>query len=62
MNDRRELESLAVFVHGALAALHTLGVVYNIRQRNKVDVVVHAAAAIYDFAAARKHWRARAEA
>ena len=34
MSEGKETHLLAAFVHGALAALHTLGVVYNLRKRD----------------------------
>jgi hypothetical protein len=52
-----DLEVLAVFVHGSLAALHVLGVVYNARRGNRGDVAIHAAAAGYDLWATWKHAR-----
>lgn len=52
----RELETLACFVHGALAALHLLGALYNARQRNHVDAIVHAAVCAYDVHAALQHY------
>jgi hypothetical protein len=57
MNGERELETLAVFVHGLTAFGHALGVVYNYRKARRVDldVVIHAAALLYDVRAAVKH-------
>lgn len=52
----RELDALGAFVHGALAFGHALGLVYNARRGNKVDVAVHGAALLYDLWAARKHY------
>lgn len=52
-----ELHSLGCFVHGALAALHTLGAVYNCRRRNWWDVAAHVAAALYDARSAHHHYR-----
>lgn len=52
-----ELEILAIMVHGALAALHALGAAYNIRQKNKWDALIHAAACAYDIRAAFNHYR-----
>jgi len=52
-----ELHALACLVHGALAALHTLGAVYNYRRKNWVDVAAHVAAAVYDARSARHHYR-----
>jgi hypothetical protein len=33
-NTIKELSSLAVFVHGSLFALHGLGMVYNLKNKN----------------------------
>lgn len=59
VSDEREIETLAVFVHGALAFGHVLSLVYNLRRARRVDldVIAHGLAAIYDVAAARKHSR-----
>jgi hypothetical protein len=43
MDSRRETHLLASFVHGALAALHALGVVYNIRKGNRWQTYAHVA-------------------
>lgn len=53
----REVETLAVAVHGALAFGHLLGLFYNVRQRNAFDSIAHGAAFIYDAWAVRKHAR-----
>jgi len=52
-----ELEGLSVFVHGMLASLHLLGVVYNVRRRSYLDVAAHSAAFVYDIYAAGNHLR-----
>jgi hypothetical protein len=52
-----ELHALGCFVHGALAALHTLGAVYNCRRRNWWDVAAHIVAALYDARSVRHHYR-----
>lgn len=53
----REMETLAVFVHGLLAGLHTLGAIYNWRKGNRVDTAMHGVAAVYDVWATSKHMR-----
>jgi hypothetical protein len=58
----RQLQELGVFVHGSLCALHLLGFVYNLRRRNRFDVIVHAAAALYDGHAVLVHLDAIKEA
>lgn len=57
MRDDSELESLALFVHGALAALHALGLVYNLRRGNRLDAIAHAIGLAYDAGAALEHLR-----
>jgi hypothetical protein len=57
INEPPELHALACFVHGALTALHVLGMVYNCRRRNWWDVVAHLAAAGYDARSVRHHHR-----
>jgi hypothetical protein len=52
-----ELHALACLVHGALAALHALGAVYNYRRKNWRDVAAHTAAALYDAHSAHHHYR-----
>lgn len=54
-SERRQMAELSVFVHGALAALHLLGVAYNLRRRNWFDVAMHSTAAVYDTHAAFRH-------
>lgn len=57
MVERRELDALAVFVHGVTAFGHALGVVYNWRTDRRIDrhVVIHSAAFLYDVYSAVKH-------
>ena len=55
--DDRRMAELAVFVHGILVTLHSLGIVYNLRKRNYWDVAAHTAAAGYDAHALAKHIR-----
>jgi len=52
-----EVDQLAVFVHGILAGLHLLGVVYNVKRGNVFDVAAHSAAFVYDVYATTKHVR-----
>ena len=55
VKSERQIAELGVFVHGVLAGLHLLGVVYNLRKRNWVDVTAHTLAAGYDIWAVNKH-------
>jgi hypothetical protein len=43
-----QLEAMAVVIHGTLFSLHILGVIYNLRRQNKLDVLAHSLASIYD--------------
>ena len=52
-----ELDMLAAVVHGSLAALHALSLVYNLRKRNHTDVIIHAFFLAYDFHAMHLHLR-----
>lgn len=54
---QREWEVIAAAVHGALLALHLLGLFYNLRRRNRADSIVHGLACIYDGACVVKHIR-----
>jgi hypothetical protein len=57
MQDSR-LDELSIFVHGTLAGLHLLGIVYNLKRRNHWDVLAHGCAAAYDLYAVGVHLRA----
>lgn len=57
-DSERQLQELGVFVHGLLAGLHLLGMAYNLKRRNWVDVACHGGAAVYDIWAVSKHARA----
>lgn len=50
-----QMAELSMFVHGALAALHVLGIVYNVRRGNTVETVAHTAACAFDVWALNKH-------
>lgn len=54
-NVELQLAELALFTHGVLFALHVLGLTYNLKRRNKVDVACHAGAAVYDAWALLNH-------
>lgn len=56
--DSPELHVLAAGVHGALSALHALGLVYNWRRGNRGDALVHALALAYDAHATAHHVQA----
>lgn len=58
MKTNPEIQALATFVHGSLAALHGLGVVYNAARGNRKDAIIHAAAFTYDCACTVRHFKA----
>ena len=53
--EREELDDLAMYVHGALAGLHVLGVLYNAKRRNWFGVLVHSAVLVFDTKSAVEH-------
>ncbi len=58
MEREREIETLAIAVHGALASLHLLSLLYNARRRNVGDCIAHGLGVLYDANAVRLHGRA----
>ena len=57
MNERKELQILAAFVHGWLAFGHLLGLAYNIKKGNRLDAILHSVVLAYDLSAVAKHAR-----
>ena len=53
--DRADLHRLGLFVHGALFALHSLGLAYNILRHNNIDSLIHIMAGTYSLRAAFTH-------
>lgn len=49
MDDKKEMEIIACFVHGILAVLHFLGVIHNLRRKNWSQAGLHFAVMCYDF-------------
>ena len=45
-NGTKELNNLAIFTHGALFALHTLGMFYNLKRKNYLAASIHGATGI----------------
>ena len=52
----KELHVLAAYVHGALTALHAIGIVYNYKKGNRMDVLIHALAMAYDAKSVYHHY------
>lgn len=59
MEDTEELELLAIAVHGMLAGLHLLGVLYNVKRRNWKSAWVHACAFTFDAYSVWVHYQAK---
>ena len=53
----REVHILASAVHGSLASLHLLGVIYNLRKKNWWDVLAHSLALAYSANAVKNHMK-----
>lgn len=56
-NSEREIQFLGAYVHGVLTAFHALGVLYNVRRQNWLDVGIHALFMVYDADSTRRHLR-----
>ena len=54
-NDKKDLHTIATFVHGSLFSLHTLGLVYNVKRHNYKTALFHAGAAIFDLLCTKEH-------
>lgn len=52
-----EVHVYAAFVHGFLVFGHLLGIVHNVRRRNRVDIGMHAVALGYSLRSVRHHLR-----
>lgn len=52
-----QMAQLSIFVHGVLTAFHCLGIIYNAKRRNWIDVAAHSGAAVYDLYAVSRHVR-----
>lgn len=55
MRKTNQLEELASVVHGALSALHLLGIIYNLRRKRWPDLILHSIAFGYDIHSMNKH-------
>lgn len=53
----QEIHALACFVHGFLVFGHTLGVLYNVKRRNRWEVIAHGLGIAYSAHAAVHHAR-----
>lgn len=60
-HSEQQLQYLGIFVHGVLSGLHILGIVYNAKRRNWLDVTAHGGAALYSGWAVAKHMQALEE-
>lgn len=55
----KKVETLACFVHGALAFGHLLGALYNLQRNNRKTVIFHVSAAVFDCIATYEHSKER---
>jgi len=53
--DKKDLHTVASFVHGALFSLHALGLVYNLKRKNYKVALFHFAAASFDLVSTKEH-------
>ena len=53
----KDTHQMAIFVHGALAALHLLGTVYNLKRRHRWQTVAHVAGVAFSAHSAVYHIR-----
>ena len=51
----QQMAELGVVIHSVLMTLHLVGVAYNLRRKNWLDVVAHGLATGYDAWAITKH-------
>ena len=54
---RNEIEVLGAFVHGVLSGFHSLGIIYNVKRKNRYDTTIHAVALTYDLYSAWNHYK-----
>ena len=52
---KSDIEQIAAFAHGAMAALHGIGALYNLKHNNKIMTAFHVGAALIDGAAWLEH-------
>lgn len=55
MRSERDLHALALFVHGALAFGHVLGILYGVIRRRWFELGVHSAAVVFGVWAVNNH-------
>jgi hypothetical protein len=57
MDEHKEREILAAFVHGILAFGHALGVIHNHQKGNKKQTIIHASVFGYDLWSVWQHYK-----
>ena len=55
LHNESEIQSLAAFVHGALAGLHALGAIYNFKRKNYSAATIHTVVGVWDCVATFQH-------
>ena len=56
--ERQAEEQVSTFVHGALASLHGVALVYNIKHKKPIHAMIHGGILLYDLIASYRHYRA----
>lgn len=56
MKGNRDTHEIACFVHGVLVAFHALGLLYNVKRRNWLDVGAHSLGVAYDLKSVHHHY------
>lgn len=57
MKDEKEIQILATAVHSALATLHGISIIYNLRRKNYADTAIHSIVFLYDVWATFRHYK-----
>ena len=52
---KQEIETLAAVVHGSLAVLHGLAMLYHIRRKCRKHAVIHGIVCVYDIIGVYQH-------
>lgn len=55
VSDRAEIHVYAGCVHGALGALHLLGVLYNVKRFNRFETIAHVLGVLFAIRNTRHH-------
>ncbi len=56
-HQEHEIQAFASFVHGALASLHALGAVYNLKRKNWSAATIHITVGLWDMVSTYQHYK-----